>query len=92
MENLTNFKSDWMIRAVTNQNYIYEDTTRRVNSGEFQLRSIRNILSSWNKILTKTKLHVLFLRTSNTACRFSVNVNPTSHRRSRSEINKNVVA
>jgi hypothetical protein len=33
MENLVCFNSDWMIRTVTSQNYIYEDTTSRFKLG-----------------------------------------------------------
>jgi hypothetical protein len=32
MENLVCVNSDWNIRTVTNQNYIFEDTTSRFNS------------------------------------------------------------
>ena len=67
--------------------YFYE-----IQIGKFQLYSIHNILSSRNKINTETKLHVLFLRTSDIACRCSVSVISTAYRRPRSEINKYGVA
>lgn len=87
MENLVCFNSDWMIRTVTNQNY--EDTTSRFDSGSSSYIQSKIFYPPGQ---TKTKLHVLFLRTSNTACRFGVNVISTAHRRPRSEINKNGVA